>query len=298
MKRDERKPEWIPDLVWSAYQRCKEYAAWAESNSAWIDSDDMLIPSRQDLEIFRKVLFDRQCKSIWQIVLTRTNDSTAIEVDESRSMPFQFLLWTLRMALSGPTSSSLIPAKERSDRGGKIAQLAKRLGRELEFISRKGHVPLDLSAPLAIHLESTYERYRDRDVDIDEIDVAMMEYDEGPQAISLIVRDLFFSGEESIFGVLAKSARTWANTKPDEYRSDLTRARRNYFVREMTRYFNVNFGQPHRASVASLVRCLLDLEMNALDVTRNAPVTRPASPAKSVRKEPIVPSTTRNPKKT
>jgi len=275
MERGERQPDWIPNSVWSAYMQCKEFSKWAEANNAWIESNDLYIPSRQDLEIFQKLVSDEGCKRIWQIVVSRESDSSLTEVDELRVMPCQFFLWTLRQALSGPTPSSLMPAKERRDRGEKIAKLARQLGRELKFTAVKGDIPSHLVNPLAIHLESAYEAYTDRDLDMDEL--AMMEYDEGPQSISLVVRDLFFQGDESIFGVLAKCAETWANTTPDEYRTDDTKARRNFFAREMTRYFNVNFGQPHREMVARLTVCLLHQEMTALDVTRNAPVGRPGS---------------------
>lgn len=275
MKRDERQPKWILNSVWSTYLQCKEYFAWAESNNAWIESDDVLIPSRQDLEIFQKLVFDETCEHVWDIVPSRVNDPSLTEVDERRTAPFQFFLSTLRQALAGPTASSLMPAKERRDRGEKIAKLARQLGKELKFIAGKGDVPVDLIGPLAMYLESALEAYADQEINMDEL--AMTEYDEGPQLISLVARDLFFRGDESIFGALAKCAESWANTTPDEYRTDDTKAKRNFFAREMTRYFNVHFGQPHRDMVARLTVCLLHQEMTALDVTRNAPVNRPGS---------------------
>jgi hypothetical protein len=277
MKRGERQPKWIPNAVWNAYQKCEEYFAWAESNNAWIESSDIDTPSRQDLETFRKLVFDKGCERIWPIVVSRIDAPSLSEFDYSRAAPWHLFLWTLRQALTGPAASSLMPANERKDRGEKVAKLARQLGRELQFIAGKGDIPRCLSGPLAIHLESTCEAYTDHEPDTD--DSSMMEFDEGPQFISLVVEDLFFQGDRSIFGVLAEFAEMWAKTAPIEYRTDDTKAKRNYFVREMTRYFNVNFHQPHRQAVVCITKCLLGLEVSDLDVTRIAPVGRRGNPA-------------------
>jgi hypothetical protein len=115
-----------------------------------------------------------------------------------------------------------------------------------------------------------YEFYIDPELDA--IDLAMREYDEGPDLSMWVVRELFFDGEKSILGVLAQSADEWAETTSAEYRNDPIKAKRNYFLREMTEYFNVNFGQPHREMVARLLECFLGEVVTALDVTRIAPV--------------------------
>jgi len=276
MAQHRRQPRWIPNSVWGAYQLCEEYSTWAESNNAWIESNDVLVPSEQDLKIFEKIVFDKRCEPVWKIIFSRTSGPSLIEVDEKYLMPCQFLLWTLRNALAGPPASSQMPAKERKDRGEVVAKLARKLSKELQYIAAQGDIPTSLGGPLSIHLESVYESHIDRVVDM--VELASMEYDEGRQPISLVVRDLFFRGDEGIFGVLARSAEKWAKATPAEYRNDRDKAKRNYFVREMTRYFKTNFSQPHREMVARLAECLLGHQMSALDVTRLAPVSQSGGP--------------------
>ncbi|OOG42015.1 hypothetical protein [Rhodanobacter sp. C05] len=276
MRRSEKQPGWVPDLVWYEYQKSADYLAWIKSSGGDIQT-------ATEAEIFSKIIHDERCGDVWGVIHSRMNDSTLDERDHLRNIPFHRFLWEAKLALSGPSPDSFISAVERKERGAKIAKLAKQLSRELMYLANKGQPPPEISGPLGDLVHGAYEAHT--------FGVGT----EGPQWASdamgrmkagLVVHDLFFrEGARNVLATLDASARAWAKTKPYAHHAGgRDRMCRDYFIRKMTDFFHSNFGRPQRRLVVELTRLLTGHEVTERDVTRIAPVKR--RPAQTQEKSP------------
>jgi len=259
---DER-PDWVPDWGWDEYLRfVRKWSGWVNHHGNFADTGQLI------LEVGKKVVFERECAKLWRAIGRRSPDAC------KNSNIVHGVLMRIVFALKGPAADEIVPARERKERGTRIARMALDLQQEMMNLSSSGVIPRSFAEAFFNGAEIVSTQVRGSYDEFENVFGKIPLSAEALDEIQFSARDGFLAGLKGNFPALtalAAGAKTWMNSEPAIYRPNDPGAKRLYFLRQMTSYFRSIYGTPLRDATASLANLFFDGNLDAATVAKLAP---------------------------